>query len=110
MSGVLEDYVREKTGHKSTGRLPEEPHLAKAYQTVYWLAGGRPVDVDDAESAVANALNMPKSAVRGRIIRPLEKRGYLTLRRGISKTRYRPNVDLADDLVSDPSGADGVEA
>ena len=102
MSEALKEHIRETTGHTSTGRLPDDPQLAKAYETIYWLAGGRPVDVDDAESAVSNKLNIPKDAVRGRVIRPLEKRGYVTLRRGISKVRYRPNVDL-EAAVSDPT-------
>lgn len=110
MSQVLEDFVQEKTGHTSKGRLPDNPQLAGGYETLYWLAAGQPVEVDDAEAAIANKLNMPKSSVRARIIKPLETRGYVTLRTGLSKVRYRPNVDLADDLVSDPSGADGVEA
>lgn len=102
MSEALNEFVEERTGCKTAGRLPDDPQLAKAYETIYWLAGGRAVDVDDAEAAVANKLNIPKSGVRGRVIRPLEKRGYLTLRRGISKVRYRPNVDL-EPAVSDPT-------
>ena len=103
MSEALEAVVKELVGHTSKGRLPDDPQLAKAYETVFWAAGGNPVEVDDAEAMVSNKLNMPKSAVRGRIMQPLKERGYLTLRQGIGKVRYRPNVDLVDDIVSDPS-------
>ena len=98
MSEVLEDFVREKTGHSAAGRLPDDPQLAKAYEAIYWAAGGNPVEIDDAEATVANKLNIQKAAVRSRIIRPLQDRGYLTLRQGISKVHYRPNVDLQPDV------------
>ena len=98
MSEVLEDFVREQTGRTSTGRLPDEPQLAKAYETIFWAAGGNPVEVDDAEAAVSNKLNVPKSGVRGRVMQPLRDRGYVTLRQGIDAVHYRPNVDLEPDV------------
>ena len=98
MSEALKEHMQDVTGHTPSGRLPDEPQLARAYETIYWAAGGNPVEVDDAEAAVSNKLNVPKSGVRGRFIQPLQERGYLTLRQGIDAVRYRPNVDLEPDV------------
>lgn len=111
MSEELKKHMREVTNYTPGGRLPDDAALAEGYRTVYWMAGGNPVEIDDAESKIADALNIRKAAVRHRITEPLRKRGYLTLKQGVHEVRYRPNVDLADDVLdSDPTAEEEAAA
>lgn len=111
MSEALKDHMQEVTSHTVSGRLPNEDNLANGYETVYWTAGGSPVEIENAETNISDALNMPKAAVRTQIVKPLLNRGYLTLKQGVHEVRYRPNVDLSDDtLPNDPNAEEEATA
>lgn len=111
MSEELKQHMQDTTNYTPGGQLPDDTMLAEGYRAVFWAAGGNPVEIDHAESKIANALNMRKGAVRHRITEPLRKRGYLTLKQGVHEVRYRPNVDLSDDtLPNDPNAEEEATA
>lgn len=60
-------------------QLPEDETLRKAYHVLnkYVDPDTRSIDVDAAESLLADKTNTPKRIVRSRIIEPLEDRGLL---------------------------------
>lgn len=94
MSERVKTLIKEDIGEVQRGNLPDDEELAAAYRTMFWTTAGDHVEVDDAESAIANALNIPKTAVRARIIRPLRDRGYVTLKPKLHRVCYRLNVPI----------------
>jgi antitoxin component of RelBE/YafQ-DinJ toxin-antitoxin module len=81
----MERVVAEHGGAVSNaGHLPEDDELATAYTRLDDLADPdtRTISADAAESALADALNRPKTTVRRAVLGPLERRGYITPRWG----------------------------
>lgn len=77
----MEQVVAERGGAVSNaGHLPDDDELATAYARLDDLADPdtRTVSTDAAESALADALNRPKSTVRRAVLAPLERRDYIS--------------------------------
>lgn len=96
MSEELEKFVRSQMQITPNSKLPDSEKLAKSYETLFWANGGRPVDVDQAETMIADRTNLNKETIRHQIMTRLRKRGYVTLNTGMAAVEYIPNVDLVD--------------
>jgi antitoxin component of RelBE/YafQ-DinJ toxin-antitoxin module len=96
----MEQVVAEHGGAVSNaGHLPDDDELATAYTRLDDLADPdtRTLSADAAESALADALNRPKTTVRRAVLAPLERRGYITPRWGdLRVTRPSNLVDIDD--------------
>jgi antitoxin component of RelBE/YafQ-DinJ toxin-antitoxin module len=94
----MEQVVAEHGGAVSNpGHLPDDDELATAYTRLDDLADPdtRTISADAAESALADALNRPKTTVRRAVLGPLERRGYITPRWGdLRVTRPSDLVDI----------------
>lgn len=92
----MEQVIAEHGGAVSNaGHLPDD-ELATAYTRLDGLADPdtRTISADAAESALADALNRPKTTVRRAVLAPLERRGYITPRWGDLRVTRPP--DLVD--------------
>jgi antitoxin component of RelBE/YafQ-DinJ toxin-antitoxin module len=81
----MEQVVAEHGGTVGrAGHLPDDDELATAYTRLDDLADPdtRTVSAEAAESALADALNRPKTTIRRAVFGPLERRGYITPRWG----------------------------
>ncbi len=94
MSGAVKEMVEDYIGFTPSGKLPEEDDLANAYQTLWTMSDGGMIEIDTVESKVADQQNTPKTAVRRRIMRPLQRRGYLNLVQMVDAVYYEPMVPL----------------
>ncbi|PSP98153.1 hypothetical protein BRC89_09365 [Halobacteriales archaeon QS_4_70_19] len=93
----MEQVVAEHGGAVSNaGHLPDDDELATAYTRLDDLADPdtRTISAEAAESALADALDRPKSTVRRAVLVPLERRGYITPRWG--DLRVTRPTDLVD--------------
>lgn len=78
----MEATVARADGASSYGvndRLPDDETLRRAYHFLdeYVDPDTRSIDVDAAESIVADKTNTPKKVVRDRVIKPLDDRGLV---------------------------------
>lgn len=75
----------------SDGRIaPEEAELAAAYDTLLGLTrGGGVVELETAESTLAQEHGYRKNLARYRLILPLEERGYCTILQGMNQVRLK---------------------
>jgi len=94
MSGAVKEMVEDYIGFTPTGKLPKEDDLANAYQTLWTMSDGGMIEINAVESKVADQQNTPKEAVRRRIMRPLQNRGYLNLVQMVDAVYYEPLVQL----------------
>ena len=100
-SEVIEQMIDETIGQPTSNyRLPDDDQLSTAYTTLWNMRRNRKVEIPDAESTIANKLNIRKEAVRSRVMTPLEKRGYIRVQRGINKTYYHLNVPLPESELA----------
>lgn len=84
MSEALKEDIRDRIGNTTTGPLPDEMELAKAYRRLWKIRDSNDrIPVSDAEPQLANALNLPSETIRGRIFPTLESRGYITVKVGV---------------------------
>lgn len=92
MSEAVKEDIRDRIGDTTTGPLPDEMELAKAYKRLWKIrAQDDRIPVTEAEPQLASALNVPSETVRRRIFPTLEERGYITVKVGV----VRLNVPLA---------------
>jgi len=96
MSGAVKEMVEDYIGFTPSGKLPNEDDLATAYQTLWVMSDGGMIEVNTVESKIADQQNTPKQAVRRRIMRPLQKRGYVNLVQMVDAVYYEPLVPLDD--------------
>lgn len=103
----MEQVIAEHGGAVSNaGHLPDDDELATAYTRLDDLADPdtRTISADAAESALADALNRPKTTVRRAVLAPLERRGYITPRWGDLRVTRPP--DLVDTDAGGAAHAD----
>jgi antitoxin component of RelBE/YafQ-DinJ toxin-antitoxin module len=96
----MEQVVAEHGGAvSSAGHLPEDDELATAYTRLDDLADPdtRTISADAAESALADALNRPKTTVRRAVLTPLERRGYIAPRWGSIRVTRRAGLASTED-------------
>ncbi|SDJ52339.1 Ribbon-helix-helix protein, copG family [Halovenus aranensis] len=108
---LVEEEVRQKTN--LSGRavdLPDNDELAAAYQTlheeVYADHRSRPkMRMEDAKNLLYST-ELPKDNVVDKLIKPLEKRGYVTVGWGLSTVwvGVRPMTD-SEDYAEPPQEA-----
>lgn len=61
------------------GRVPptDDETLSKGYKALQKATAGQSIPVREAKSVIARATNIPAESVGRRVIKPLEKRGYI---------------------------------
>jgi antitoxin component of RelBE/YafQ-DinJ toxin-antitoxin module len=102
----MEQVVAEHGGSVgNASHLPDDDELATAYTRLDDLADPdtRTISADAAESALADALNRPKTTVRRAVLGPLERRGYVTPRWGSIYVARPSELKCINSQVESPA-------
>lgn len=92
MSEDLREHITDVATGGDDGAGPDDDKLCTAWEALKELRNPRTykVDVDMAESSIAQRTQIPGKAVRSRVLKPLEHEGWISAKWGSIQVHDRP--------------------